>query len=595
MLTFLCNATKKYFHSIGFRGMVSMTKYIVVAGGVMSGVGKGVTTASIARILKEYGYKVTPVKIDPYINYDAGTLRPTEHGEVWVTDDGGEIDQDLGTYERFLNMDISRKNNITTGQIYKTIIDKERKGKYLGKTVQFIPHVPDEIKHRIREAGKDFDIVLVEIGGTIGDYENIPFLFAMKSLERELGKENVAYVLITYLPIPSHIEEMKTKPTQQAIRLLGETGIVPDFIICRAKRALDKIRKQKIETYANIPSSHVISEPDIETVYSIPLDLEKEKLGLKILKELKLKPRKKLNLNEWKKLVSRIEHPKKHVKVAIVGKYIDIGDYSLADSYVSINQSLLHAGAALNVGVDIAWVDAKEFENKSKIKDLKKFDGIIVPGGFGASGVEGKIKAINFARMNNIPYLGLCYGLQLAIVEYARNVCGMRNANTTEIAKSKFPVIDILPTQRKLMEESDYGGTMRLGAYAAVLKDKSKVLRLYKVTGRLEEDKKKIEKLKKDKNQKFRLGILNARENKNIVLERHRHRYEVNPEFVDMLEKKGLVFSGYHLRNDGTKLMEFIELPKHPYFVATQAHPEFKSRLGNPSPLFYGFVKACAK
>ena len=571
-----------------------MTKFIVVAGGVMSGVGKGVTTASIARILSEYGYKVTSVKIDPYINCDAGTLRPTEHGEVWVTDDGGEIDQDLGTYERFLDIDLPKRNNITTGQIYKTIIDKERAGKYLGKTVQFIPHVPDEIKNRIREAGKDHDIVIVEVGGTIGDYENVPYLFAMKSMERELGKENVAYVLITYLPIPSHIEEMKTKPTQQAIRLLGENGIFPDFIICRAKRALDKVRKKKIETYANIRSTHVISEPDIETVYSIPLDLEREKFGLKMLEELKLKPRKAPNFNEWRKLVSRIEHPKKNIKVAIVGKYIDIGDYNLADSYVSINQSLIHAGAALNIGVDINWLDAKTFENHAKkINDLKAYDGIIVPGGFGASGVEGKIRAINFARLHNVPYLGLCYGLQLAVVEYARNVCRMENANTTEVnEKTKFNVIDILPTQKKLMERSEYGGTMRLGAYAAVLREDSRVLQLYKESGRLKQDMEKTVSLKKDESQKFRLGILDK--NKDIVLERHRHRYEVNPQFVDELEKKGLVFSGYHLREDGTKLMEYIELPKLKYFVGAQAHPEFKSRLGNPSPLFYGFVKACS-
>ena len=572
-----------------------MTKFVVVAGGVMSGVGKGVTTASIARILREHGYKVTAIKIDPYINYDAGTLRPTEHGEVWVTDDGGEIDQDLGTYERFLDVDIPRINNITTGQVYKTIIDRERSGKYLGQTVQFIPHVPEEIKRRIKEASKEFDIAVVEIGGTIGDYENVPFLFAMKSLERELGKENVAYVLITYLPIPSHIEEMKTKPTQQAIRLLGETGIFPDFIICRAKRALDNVRKKKIETYANIPSENVISEPDIETVYSIPLDLEREQLGIKILKELNLKQKKELELSEWKKLVGRIQNPKSHIKIAIVGKYIDIGDYSLADSYLSINQALVHAGAALNVGVDITWVDAKTFEeDESKASELKGFDGIIVPGGFGSSGVEGKIKAINFARTKNKPYLGLCYGMQLAIVEYARNVCGMKDANTTEVdEKTKFAVIDILPAQKELMEKSEYGGTMRLGAYAAVLKDKSRVLELYKETGRLKEDAKRIEALKKDKGQEFRLGVLGK--SKNVVLERHRHRYEVNPEFIEELEKKGLIFSGYHLREDGTKLMEYIELPKLDFWVGTQSHPEFKSRLGNPSPLFYGFVKACMK
>jgi CTP synthase len=574
---------------------VSVTKFIVVAGGVMSGVGKGVTTASIARILLEYGYKVTAIKIDPYINFDAGTLRPTEHGEVWVTDDGGEIDQDLGTYERFLNFDISRKNNLTTGQIYSAIIEKERKGKYLGETVQFIPHVPDEIKRRIKDASKGYDIAIVEIGGTIGDYENIPYLFAMKSLERELGKENVVYVLLTYLPIPSHIEEMKTKPTQQAIRLLGENGIFPDFIICRAKKALDKVRKQKIETYANILSTHVISEPDIETVYSIPSDLEKEQFGIKILEELKLKPRKAPNWGEWKKLVSRIQNPKKSVKVAIIGKYIDIGDYNLADSYVSINQSLIHAGASLNVGVDINWLDAKIFENNGgKSGELENYDGIIVPGGFGASGVEGKIKAINFARLNSKPYLGLCYGLQLSVVEFARNVCGMKDANTTEInPKTEFPVIDILPTQKELMDKSDYGGTMRLGAYAAILKEKSKVLSLYGETGRLREDTERIEKLKKDKTQAFRLGILTK--NKNVVLERHRHRYEVNPKFVEKLESKGLVFSGYHLRDEKTKLMEYVELPGHPFMISTQAHPEFKSRLGNPSPLFYGFVRACAK
>ncbi len=558
----------------------------------MSGVGKGVTSASIARILKEHGYNVTAVKIDPYINHDAGTLRPTEHGEVWVTDDGGEIDQDLGTYERFLNVDIPKKNNITTGQVYKTVIDKERAGKFLGETVQFIPHIPNEIKRRVRDAGKGYDIVIVEIGGTIGDYENIPYLFAMKGFERELGKENVVYVLITYLPIPSHIEEMKTKPTQQAIRLLGESGIFPDFIICRAKKALDKIRKKKIETYANIVSEHVISEPDIETPYQIPLDLEKESFGLKLLKEMNLKSKKKPNWKNWSALVNRIQNPKKTVKITIVGKYIDIGDYNLADSYLSVNQALIHAGAALNVFVDIHWLDSKKFENKKETNVLNEYDGIIIPGGFGDTGVEGKINAINFARTKNKPFLGLCYGLQMAVIEFARNVCGIKNANTSENLKNCEAVVDILPTQKKIIEKGEYGGTMRLGAYAAVLKD-SMVLKLYNGTGRLKEDLQKLKELKKDKSQSFRLGILDK--NKNVVLERHRHRYEVNPKYVDILEKNGLVFSGYHLRNDRMKLMEYIELPKHPYFVGTQAHPEFKSRLGNPSPLFYGLVKACCK
>src|SRR3989344_3205008 len=315
--------------------VVPMVKYIVVAGGVMSCVGKGVTTASTGRILQEHGYRVTAIKIDPYINYDAGTLRPTEHGEGWGADDGGEIDQDLGTYERFIDQDMPKKNNMTTGQVYKTVIDRERRGEYLGQTVQFIPHIPDEINRRIKDASKDHDIAIVEIGGVVGDYENIPFLFAVKALERELGKENVAYILVTYLPIPGHIEEMKTKPTQQAIKLLSEEGIFPDFIICRAKRPLDEVRKKKIETYANIKSDHVISEPDIDTVYQIPLNL---------------KSRKKPDCASWKKLVENIRSPKKKVKIAIVGKYVDIGDYALADSYVSINHALFHAGASLNCG-----------------------------------------------------------------------------------------------------------------------------------------------------------------------------------------------------------------------------------------------------
>ncbi len=560
----------------------------MIVGGVISGVGKGVTTSSIGRILQEYGYKVTAVKIDPYINYDAGTLRPTEHGEVWVTDDGGEIDQDLGNYERFFGIDMSKRNNITTGQVYKEIIDNERKGKYLGQTVQFIPHIPDEIKRRIKEASSGYDFALVEIGGTVGDFENIPYLFAMKSLEHQVGKENIIYVLITYLPTPAHIEEMKTKPTQQAIRMLSENGIIPDFIICRATKALDSVRKKKIETYANIVSDHVISEPDMDTLYSIPIDLEKEKLGIKILKEFKLKPRKNPNWKEYSRLLARIKNPSGRIKIGIVGKYVDIGDYSLADSYISINQALVHAGAKLNVGVDINWIDSKRFEkNGSELKMLKEFNGIIIPGGFGSSGVEGKIKVIQYVREHNIPFLGLCYGMQLAVVEFARNLCGFNDANTTEVNKdTKYPVIDILPSQKKIMDEGQYGATMRLGAYAAMLNKDTKVYKLYKESTRIKEDAKRISLLRSQ----FRLGRLEK--NKPVILERHRHRYEVNPKFVDVLEKKGMVFSGYHIRNDGTKLMEFIELPWHKFFIATQGHPEFKSRLEKPSPLFYGFIKA---
>ncbi|MFH0832419.1 MAG: CTP synthase (glutamine hydrolyzing) [Candidatus Aenigmatarchaeota archaeon] len=577
---------------------MSQFRVIVITGGIISGVGKGVTTASIGRILQEYGFSVTAVKIDPYINYDAGTLRPTEHGEVWVTDDGGEIDQDLGNYERFLSIDISKKNNITTGQVYKEVIDKERRGEFLGQTVQFIPHIPNEIKRRIKDAAeyKDaqgassyHDFVLVEIGGTIGDYENIPFLFAMKSLEIELGKENVANVLVSYLPIPSNIGEMKTKPTQQAIRTLNESGIFPDFVLCRAIRPMDEVRKKKIEIYANIPTENIISAPDVKTIYRIPLNFENEELGKKILNRFNLRPKAKPDWRNWERLVERIENPSKTINIAMVGKYLDIGDYTLTDSYISINQALEHAGAELDTKVNISWVDSKTFENNGTEK-LKNYDGIIIPGGFGSSGVEGKIAAIRFARENNIPFLGLCYGMQLAVVEYARSH-GMDNANTTEVdEKTNYPVIDLLPIQKELLEKSQYGGTMRLGAYAAILKN-SKVLDLYKSTGRLREDAKRILKLSKDEKNKFRLGTLS--QDDDIILERHRHRYEVNPKFIDELSKCGLSFPGHHVRSDGTKLMEFIEIPKHRFFVATQAHPEFKSRLGDPAPLFLGFVKAC--
>jgi len=572
-------------------------RLIVVVGGVISGVGKGVATASIAKILQNRGYTVTAIKIDPYINYDAGTLRPTEHGEVWVTDDGGEIDQDLGNYERFLCIEIPKKNNITTGQVYGAVIEKERRGEFLGQTVQFIPHIPDEIKRRIKEAGKGYDFVIVEIGGTIGDYENLPFLFAMKSLEIEMGKENIIYILITYLPIPSHVGEMKTKPTQQAIRMLNETGIFPDFILCRAKKPLDEVRKKKIETYANIGKEYVISAPDVKCIYEIPLNFEKERLGDKILEKFGLKNRKEPDWSEWKGLVERIKNPYKRIKVAMVGKYVDIGDYSLKDSYISINQALIHAGANLNVGVEIEWIDSKTIKPEN-VERLKDFNGIIIPGGFGSSGVEGKIEAIRFARENNIPFLGLCFGLQLAVVEYARNVCNLKDANTTEVDKNtKNPVVDILPYQREIIESSRYGATMRLGAYAALLKEGSQVLEIYKKTGRLLRDKNAIKRLIEDKSQIFRLGKIDVKdvERLNIVLERHRHRYEVNPEYIEILERNGLVFSGYHTMKDGTNLMEFLELPNHRFFIATQAHPEFKSRLNDPAPLFLEFVRICSQ
>lgn len=567
-------------------------KYIIVTGGVMSGVGKGIATASIGLILKKYGFKISAVKIDPYINFDAGTLRPTEHGEVWVTDDGGEIDQDLGNYERFLDQHFSRKNNITTGQVYARVIEDERNGKFLGQTVQLIPHISNEIKTRIKEAGKGFDFVLVEIGGTIGDYENIPYLFAIKSLEREVGDENVKHVLITYLPTPRHIGEMKTKPTQQAIKMLSEHGIFPDFILCRAKESLDSVRKKKIEIYANIDTDHVISAPDSDNLYSIPLNFEKDNLGEKIMEEFNLKKRVKPNWTDWKKSVNIIEHPPKHVDIAMVGKYLDIGDFSLKDSYISVAQAVEHAGAKNNCGVKIHWISAQDVESgKIKDRELKKYKGFIVPGGFGKEGVEGKIRTIKFARENKIPFLGLCFGLQLAVVEYARNVCGMKNADSIEInPDTDYPVINIIKSQESIIKHNRYGGSMRLGAYAAILEKNSMVLDLYKSTKRIEEDREQIELLKKDKRNMFRLGVLEN--NKPVVIERHRHRYEVNNDFVDEISKMGLKFSGYHNLTKDERLMEFIELPSHPFFIGTQAHPEFKSSLISPSPLFYGFIRA---
>ena len=567
-------------------------KYIVVSGGVISGVGKGLATASIGKILQQYGYKVTAIKIDPYLNYDAGTLRPTEHGEVWVTDDGGEIDLDLGNYERFLGLDLPRRHNLTTGQIYHTVIERERRGEYLGQTVQPVPHITDEIKNRVADAAEGADIALVEIGGTIGDDENRPFLFAMKSLERDVGEENMLYALVTYLPVPAHISEMKTKPTQQAIRLLSEHGIFPDLILCRAVDPVDEPRKKKITVSANIPIDHIISAPDADNQYQVPLNYEKEGLGEKILKHLHLEPKRTPDWSNWIKLIGRIRDPHHRVKVAMVGKYVEIGEYELTDSYISVNQSLEHAGASLDTKVQISWIDSRRLERGSADVSLEEYDGVIVPGAFGEGGADGVLDAIRFAREGDIPFLGLCYGLQMAVVEYARNVAGLLDANSAEIAPdSPNAVIDIQYSQREIIEESRYGGTMRLGGYAAVLRRDSILIDLYERLGRIEDDAWRLEKMRQSPSESFRVGVI--LDSERAVIERHRHRYEVSPKFVDLLEEHGLVFSGFHRRDDGTKLMEFIELPDHPFFVATQAHPEFKSRLEQPAPLFYGFVEAC--
>jgi CTP synthase len=568
-------------------------KYVVVTGGVMSGVGKGLTTASMGRILGEYGYSCTAVKIDPYINCDAGTMRPTEHGEVWVTDDGGEIDQDLGNYERFLGLDLPRGNNLTTGQIYQSVIERERRGEYLGQTVQPIPHITGEIQRRIQEAADGYDVALIEIGGTVGDYENEPFLFAVKGLEREIGGEHFVYVLVTYLPIPRHVGEMKTKPTQQAIRLLGEQGILPDFIVCRAETSLDEVRKKKIMVNANVPMDHIISAPDLATVYDIPIRLEEEDLGAKMLAKMGLKAKRKPDWSNWQSLLERSKKPKEIVRVAMVGKYVEIGDFQLTDSYISVNQSLLHAGVANDSKVEITWIDGRKFEQGDMdLSELKEYGGIIVPGAFGEGGAEGVIAAIRHARENGVPFLGLCYGMQLAVVEYARNVAGIEDASSEEFSNdSPNQVVAVQESQKQVLEDGRYGASMRLGAYAAVLKKGSRVLKLYQQSGRLKEDAKRIRQLLEQPDQAFRIGEIMPQRDK-VVLERHRHRYEISPRFVELLEDEGLVFSGHHRRIDGTRLMEFIELPDHPFFLATQAHPEFKSRMDNPAPMFAGFIRA---
>jgi CTP synthase len=537
-----------------------MVNYIIITGGVISGLGKGITTASIGKILQLHGYKTTAMKIDPYMNFDAGTLRPTEHGEVWVTEDGGEIDQDLGHYERFLDINIPKYHNITTGQVYSAVIEKERKGKYLGKTVQPIPHVTDEIKVRIRRPANEnsWDFVLVEIGGTVGDYENVLFLEAVRQMKQEGDK--VVFVHVTYVPMLDALGEAKTKPTQHSVKQLREIGIMPDFIITRSEKTLDNVRREKIAMFCNVHPDDVISNEDVDNIYGVSLLFEKQDLCRKILKKLNLR-KDTNNLEEWKRFIRKISRLQNMVKIGIVGKYFDIGTSQLSDSYISVIEAVKHAAWNNNVEPVISWIDSKEFENdKRKLRNLDNLDGIIVPGGFGLSGIDGKIATIRYCRENGLPYLGLCLGMQLAVVEYARNACGLRDAHSTEIdKKTPHPVIDFIPEQVTILQESRYGATMRLGAYPAILKKGSIVEKLY---------------------------------DSDNVSERHRHRYEVNPEYVEKLERCGIVFSG---RSPDGVLMEFMELPKHPYFVATQAHPEFKSRPLKPAPLFDGLIKAAKK
>jgi len=539
-----------------------MAKYIFVIGGVMSSVGKGIVSSSIACILKSKGYKVTAIKADPYINVDAGTMNPTEHGEVFVLNDGYETDQDMGNYERFLDQDLTRDSYMTTGRVYQTIINKERNLEFGGKCVQVVPHVPEEIIRRIKSAAKQnhADITVVEIGGTVGEYENLLFLEAAKMMKMENPKD-VAYILVSYLPTPSKVGEMKTKPTQFASRSLNSAGIQADFIVCRAEAEIDKKRREKLATFCMIPPQNAISCPDVDSIYEVPLLFEKQKFGDKILDtlSLKIKPSK---LNEWKKVVALASKATDTIKIGVVGKYFATGNYVLSDSYISIIESIKIASWHENTNIEFEWIDSEDFEKKKdSIKMLKNLNGIVVPGGFGSRGVEGKISVAKFARENMIPYFGLCYGMQIATIEFARSVAGLKKAHTEEIdPKTPDPVIHIMEEQKEKMAEKNYGGTMRLGAYDCKL-----------TKGTISYD---------------------AYSPKSLISERHRHRFEFNNKYRSKFEKLGLIVAGVNPQKD---LVEIIEVRDHPFFVGTQFHPEFKSRFLRPHPLFHSFIKAAIK
>ncbi len=538
-------------------------KYIFVIGGVMSGVGKGIASSSIGKILQSKGFKVNPIKVDPYLNVDAGTMNPTEHGEVFVLDSGLETDQDMGNYERFLEMDLDSDDYMTSGMIYKHVIDKERNLGYRGKCVEAIPHITEEIIRRWKKSSDhhESDISLIEIGGTIGDYQNALFIEAARTLKIK-HPQDVAFIIVTYLPIPGSLGEMKTRPTQNAVRQLNSYGVQPDIIIARGAEPLDSKRKEKIAIACALETSNVISAPDIKSIYDVPLNFERDKISSVILKALHMRTKAHNGeLEEWKKFVQKRAKAKKELRVAVVGKYFDTGDYTLSDAYVSVIEAVKFSSYWKDADTKLTWINSKEYEtNPRKIEELKDFDGVIVPGGFGESGIEGVIKTIEYVRKNKIPYLGLCYGMQLAVIEYCRNVLGWKDAHTAEInPKASKVVIDIMPEQKKNLETGNYGATMRLGAYTAHLKEGTIVQKAY---------------------------------GKKEVSERHRHRYEVAQEYIGEIEKEGLVFSG--TSPDG-RLMEFVELPKkvHPFFVGTQAHPEFKARPLHPHPLFTAFVEAC--
>jgi len=535
-------------------------KYIFVLGGVMSGVGKGVATSSLGLILTERGYPVNLVKIDPYLNVDAGTMNPTEHGEVFVLTSGLETDQDMGNYERFLGRDLTNEDYMTGGMVYRSVIERERALGYGGKCVEAIPHVRDEIMRRI-EAAADHNgsrISVIEVGGTVGDFQNALFIEAARVLKMT-HPDDVLFVMVSYLPIPGTLGEMKTKPTQNAVRQLNAYGVQPDFLIARSKVSLDEKRKEKLAIAISVRADRIISAPDVDSIYDVPLNFEKDKIGDALLDALRLAPERDADMRDWKEFVENTKITSPEVSIGIVGKYFDTGDFVLSDAYLSVIEAIKFSAAALKVKPVIEWINAKDIEKRGDASMLSTYDGIIVPGGFGETGIEGKILAAQFCREKKVPYFGLCYGLHMLVIEYARNVLGLLGAHTVEInPMTAYPVIDVMPDQKKLIADGKYGGTMRLGVYPAELTSGSIAREAY---------------------------------GKAKVSERHRHRYEVNPEYIAQFEEKGLEFSG---KSPDGVLMEIAELPKseHPFYLGTQFHPELQARPLSPHPLFTAFMKA---
>jgi CTP synthase len=538
--------------------MAKQKKYIFVTGGVLSSIGKGISAASIGMLMEQRGIKVTMMKMDPYLNMDPGTMSPFQHGEVFVLDDGAETDLDLGHYSRFVqNAHFTRKNSFSTGQIYDAVIRRERAGGYLGKTVQVIPHITDEIKRRIEDAAADADLAIVEVGGTVGDIESLPFLEAIRQMKVEQGGGNVLFVHLTLVPYIAAAGELKTKPTQHSVKELREIGIQPDILLCRSDRNLPKEVKDKIGLFCNLPGDHVFTAIDVASIYEVPLCLHEEGLDEKIIERLGVwsgRP----DISKWQSMVDKIRHPRSEVKIGIVGKYTD-----WRDSYKSLSEALIHGGVANDVRVTMLYIDSEEVEQGKNLDLLKSVDGILVPGGFGERGIEGKIKAAEFARKENVPYFGICLGMQLAVIEYARNVCGMKEANSSEFKPNGTQsVIDLMESQKGV---TDMGGTMRLGAYACnvLAKHGGKPTKAFQAYG------------------------------KEVISERHRHRFEVSNTLRPQIEEKGLLVSGKYVdKVTGMELVEIVEIPGHPWFVGCQSHPEFLSKPLSPHPLFQAFIKA---